>query len=202
MTCLWWLLGVLERSINHPLAKCINAATANVSDLPSIPAPIDFEEVSGRGVRCIVEQLGGVIARVGNMQFYEETSLASLGPCGTQWQSELRAWVQRLQEQCNTVVVLHVDGRPLGAVALQDSIRVEAPQVIEYLQKSLGVEVWLCTGDNAAVAQSVARQVGIQNVVAEALPTSKCECVMQLQQRCGRQNRVCFVGDGSMTRQH
>merc|ERR1711920_835214 len=68
-----------------------------------------------------------------------------------------------------------------------------------YMEKTLGAEVWLCTGDNVATAQCIADQVGITHVIAEALPTTKSECVAKLQRpekAGGRLRRVCFVGDG------
>jgi len=105
--------------------------------------------------------------------------------------------VRTNQEQGHTVALLHIDGLAYGAVALQDPIRDEAAWVVKYLEDTLGLEVWMCTGDNSATATAVAREVGISNVVAEALPATKSECVRQLQEqgKTGKR-RICFVGDG------
>merc|ERR1712217_309859 len=68
---------------------------------------------------------------------------------------------------------------------------------VDYLARKLGLEVWLCTGDNTATARAVAQQVGIFHVVAEALPSTKSKCVQNLQSKGGkRKRRICFVGDG------
>lgn len=193
-SCFWWLLGVLESASDHPVAKCVLAMVQQIRGLPPILAPSDFEYFSGRGVRCTVNQLGGVVARVGNLRFYEEVALRGQESPAA---AELLQWVSVLQEQGHTVVVMHVDAQLVGAVALRDPIRDDAAWVVDFMSKRLGLEVWLCTGDNVATAQSIAREVGIRHVVAEALPTTKGECVQQLQRKgVGRKRRVCFVGDG------
>mmetsp|Transcript_121787 Transcript_121787/g.389400 ORF Transcript_121787/g.389400 Transcript_121787/m.389400 type:complete len:1102 (+) Transcript_121787:80-3385(+) len=193
--CFWWLLGTLESASDHPVAKCILGTVGALPGLPPIAPPHDFEYFSGRGVRCTVDSLGGVSARVGNLRFYEET-VAGRQECGAV--SELRSWVALLQEQGHTVVLMHVDAQLVGAVALRDPIREDAAWVVDYLQRTLGLEVWMCTGDNAATAQMIAREVGITNVVAEALPATKSDCVKQLQRTGAGKSlrRVCFVGDG------
>mmetsp|Transcript_109265 Transcript_109265/g.308255 ORF Transcript_109265/g.308255 Transcript_109265/m.308255 type:complete len:1079 (-) Transcript_109265:87-3323(-) len=190
--CFWWLLGTLESASDHPVAKCIQGTVGKMQGLPPIVTPLDFECLNGRGVRCVVDQLGGVMARVGNLRFFEETVGNSPEAPGA---AELRSWVVSLQLRGHTVVILHVDGVALGAVALNDPIRPEAKWVVEQLKKTLGLEVWMCTGDNTATAQCIAEKVGIGTaIVAEALPSTKRECVQMLQ-RSG-QKRVGFVGDG------
>eukprot|EP00930_Biecheleria_cincta_P096170 TRINITY_DN88043_c0_g1_i1.p1 TRINITY_DN88043_c0_g1~~TRINITY_DN88043_c0_g1_i1.p1 ORF type:complete len:1157 (+),score=212.55 TRINITY_DN88043_c0_g1_i1:28-3471(+) len=195
--CFWWLLGTLESASDHPLAKCIQTEVLSMAHLPSIVAPRDFEYLSGRGLRCRVEQLGGVEARVGNLSFFEESlqriSKGQTQPAGA---SELLDWTTSLQRAGHTVVLLHINGLPMGAVAMKDSIRPDAPWVIDHLTNRLGLDVWLCTGDNTATAQTIAAEVGIRNVVAEALPSAKSACVRQLQQEGSGEKRVAFVGDG------
>jgi len=189
----WWLLRTLESASDHPIAKCVVAALDETQGLPVLAAPSNFECINGRGVQCVVEQLGGCTARVGNLSFYEETR-HSLNKAETQASQKLMAWISDLQHHGHTVVVMHVDSQLLGAVALRDPIRDDAEWVVRYLTNKLGLEVWMCSGDNAATAQSVADEVGIQHVVAEALPLTKSQCIQQLQQRTGQ--RVGFVGDG------
>jgi Cu+-exporting ATPase len=193
----WWLLGTLESASDHPVAKCILSSVQAIPCLPQLAAPTDFEYISGRGVRCKLDDFDGMQARVGNLSFFEECAVA--GSAGDDV-AELRSWVLTSQAQGHTVVLLHLDGHPHGAVALHDPVREEAPWVVKYLTENFGLEVWMCTGDNSATAQSVAREVGIKNVVAEALPATKSGCVKQLQQRAsgvdGRKPSICFVGDG------
>lgn len=193
--CFWWLLGAAEGASDHPVAKCITQAVDSMPSLPPRTKPLNFEYASGLGVRCAVEQLGTAV-RVGNMRFYEQAIPREAEPPAS---AKLRAWVRELQEEGHTVVVLHTDRMPLGAVAMQDPVRENAEWVVAYLTKRLGLEVWLCTGDNAGTAHLVAEQVGIRNVVAEALPATKSECVERLQRnRSGRGRRrfVAFAGDG------
>eukprot|EP00928_Gymnodinium_smaydae_P041616 TRINITY_DN28139_c0_g1_i1.p1 TRINITY_DN28139_c0_g1~~TRINITY_DN28139_c0_g1_i1.p1 ORF type:complete len:1113 (-),score=174.82 TRINITY_DN28139_c0_g1_i1:403-3741(-) len=190
--CFWWLLGVLESSSDHPVANCIQREVKKAANLPPVVAPRSFEYKSGRGVRCEVEQLGGIRAGVGNLCFFEEVSRGCPETPGSR---ELREWVTSLQRQGNTVVVLHVEGRPLGACALKDPIRLEARSVVDHLKNKLGLEVILCTGDNTATAQAIADDVGIPTVVAEALPSTKSDCVKSLQRR-GAGCKVAFIGDG------
>ena len=90
---------------------------------------------------------------------------------------------------------LHADCQLLGAVAVHDPLRPESLWVVEYMQK-LGLDVWLCSGDNTATAEAVAGQLGIRNVVAEALPGTKSDCVGKLKHTTAKPRRVCFVGDG------
>jgi len=187
----------LESSSDHPVAKCIFDTVNCLSGLPEIIPPTMFEYFSGRGVLCTVSALHGVSARAGNMRFYEETldqskEEAQLGPCN----AELHAWISTMQERGETVVLMHLDSTLVGAVSLSDPVRPDAAWVVDYLQNTLGLEVWLCTGDNAATAQSIANEVGIHHIVAEALPGAKSACVKQLQARGPTPRRVCFVGDG------
>lgn len=93
------------------------------------------------------------------------------------------------------MVFLHADCQLLGAVAVHDPLRPESLWVVEYMQK-LGLDVWLCSGDNTATAEAVAGQLGIRNVVAEALPGTKSDCVGKLKHTTAKPRRVCFVGDG------
>lgn len=193
--CFYWLLGTLESVSDHPVAKCIHQAVQEMPSVPPIAPPRDFESLTGRGVRCVVEQLGGVTVRVGNMRYYEESTTKAFA---TPLDQELLEWVNFRQNHGHSVVVVHANGELLGAVALRDPIRQDAKRTVRFLRKSLGLQVWLCTGDNTGTAQAVAEEVGITNVVAEALPSTKSECVRQLQAQrsMGRRARVGFVGDG------
>mmetsp|Transcript_59967 Transcript_59967/g.111206 ORF Transcript_59967/g.111206 Transcript_59967/m.111206 type:complete len:1068 (-) Transcript_59967:44-3247(-) len=191
--CFWWLLGTVESASDHPIARCITDHVQKMAGLPEVVAPRTFDYASGRGVTCVIDQLGGVTARVGNVRFFEETCApGGLGP--------LQKWLDGMQSHSHTVVLLHVDGKAVGAVAMKDSLREDAPWVVNWLQQKLGAEVWMCTGDNTATAQSIAHEVGITKVIAEALPSTKKACVQQLQEKrkgggLGR-STVAFVGDG------
>eukprot|EP00927_Polykrikos_kofoidii_P029862 TRINITY_DN2574_c0_g1_i2.p1 TRINITY_DN2574_c0_g1~~TRINITY_DN2574_c0_g1_i2.p1 ORF type:complete len:1109 (+),score=192.33 TRINITY_DN2574_c0_g1_i2:59-3328(+) len=192
--CFWWLLGTLESASDHPLAKSILRTVDTLPGLPPVIAPTEFEYSCGRGVKCIVGALNGVDARVGNLRFYEETVQ---GGSESPESDELLAWVGSMQESTHSVALLHVDGKLFGAVALRDPIRHDAAWAVDILTNKFGLDVWLCSGDNLGTTQSIARELGIRHVVAEALPSTKQDCVRNIQ--CGRgkhKGKVCFVGDG------
>lgn len=192
--CFWWLLGSLEAASDHPVAKCILDAVENMPGLPDPARPTDFECLAGRGVRCVVAELDNAVARVGNLRFYEESRDCSTDERGVQ----VLAWAAEQQKLGRTTVLLHVDSVLLGAVSLHDALREDAEWTVSFLKERLGLEVWLCSGDNTATARAIAQDVGISHIVAEALPTDKCECVKQLQRLAHGKGtrRVAFVGDG------
>jgi Cu+-exporting ATPase len=192
--CFWWIMGSLESTSDHPIAKCVQGTVQKIGHLPPASGSQDFEVTQSRGVRCTLHELGGVTARVGNLSYYQETSSKPLSDAG----AALIQWMKDMQQKGHIVVLMHIDGMPAGAVALRDPIREESPWVIDYVQKKLGAKVYMCTGDNAATAQAIAREVGIEHVIAEAMPATKSELVAKLQKSRpgGRPLRVCFCGDG------
>jgi Cu+-exporting ATPase len=193
--CFWWIMGSLESTSDHPIAKCVQGTVQKIGHLPPASGSQDFEVTQSRGVRCTLHELGGVTARVGNLSYYQETSSKPLSDAG----AALIQWMKDMQQKGHIVVLMHIDGMPAGAVALRDPIREESPWVIDYVQKKLGAKVYMCTGDNAATAQAIAREVGIEHVIAEAMPATKSELVARLQKPAkpgGRPLRVCFCGDG------
>jgi len=100
--------------------------------------------------------------------------------------------VQELTGRGATPMYVAIDGRAAGVVAVADTLRPESPDAIRQLE-ALGLEVWMLTGDNAATAAAIAREVGITRVLSEVLPAEKADKVKELQAR-GRV--VAMVGDG------
>src|ERR1039457_2345932 len=100
--------------------------------------------------------------------------------------------MERLAAEGKTAVVVAVDGQPAGAIGIADTVNPEAAAAVRRLHE-MGIEVWMITGDNRRTAESVARQVGIQRVLAEVLPDAKVAEVRKLQ-AAGR--KVAMVGDG------
>src|ERR1022692_1037268 len=80
--------------------------------------------------------------------------------------------MERLAAEGKTAVVVALDGQPAGAIGIADTVKTEAPAPLRRLHE-MGIEVWMITGDNRRTAESVARQVGIQRVLAEVLPDAK-----------------------------
>jgi Cu2+-exporting ATPase len=173
------LAGAAEARSGHPLAEAVLDELGSrrlANDLP-IEA---FENIAGHGVRATV---GDRVVLVGARRLLERFEV----PLGS-----LARTAERLLEQGKTLIFVAVDGRPVGVIAAADVVRPTAAGAIAEL-KALGVEPVMMTGDNRRTAEAVARQVGIQRVLAEVLPQDKAEGVRQLQQE-GK--FTAMVGDG------
>jgi len=170
------LAAAVESDSEHPLARAIVAAGGSNSHEVS-----DFESQSGRGVSATVD---GVRTAVGGPAMLRE----SRAHVPEEVESATREWVER------GAAVLYVlrDDRVIGALALEDAVRDESRQAVAALHEH-GVKVAMITGDARQVADSVARQLGIDEVFAEVLPEDKDAKVAQLQKRG---MKVAMVGDG------
>ena len=169
------LAAAVEGDSEHPLARAIvRGAQARNLEVPTATA---FEALAGRGARAQVE---GKQVSVGGPRLLADLSLAPL-PVAADWDREGR-----------TVLHVIVDGRVAGAIAVEDEIRPESREAIDALH-ALGVRVAMITGDSQAVADSVARRLGIDEVAAQVLPADKAEAVKRFQEG-GR--KVAMVGDG------
>jgi Cu2+-exporting ATPase len=169
------LAAAVEGDSEHPLARAI-VAGARARGL-TVPAATGFEALPGRGARATVE---GREVAVGGPRLLEERSLAA-DAVAAQWDGQGR-----------TVLHVLVDGRVAGVVAAEDEVRPESRQAVDELHR-LGVRVAMITGDSQAVADSVARRLGIDEVAAQVLPAEKADAVRRFQAG-GRQ--VAMVGDG------
>ncbi|MFC7449625.1 heavy metal translocating P-type ATPase [Rhodococcus daqingensis] len=161
--------AALEARSEHPLAAAILAATAQ----PATPAA-DVTAVPGHG---LTGTLDGRALRLGKPGWIDP------GP--------LSADVTRLQEAGATVVIVERDGSVVGAIAVRDELRPEAPEAVDRLRR-LGVDVAMLTGDNERTARALAADAGITTVHAELLPEDKANLLPTLAD--GR--RVAMVGDG------
>ncbi|WP_406436177.1 heavy metal translocating P-type ATPase [Streptomyces sp. NBC_00631] len=167
------LAGALEHASEHPVAKAIAAgAGERVGALPSVE---HFENVPGRGVRGRVEGREVAVGRLFDV-VPEELALAR----------------SRAEQDGRTAVLAGWDGEARGVLAVADTVKETSAEAVREL-RALGLTPVLLTGDNRAVAESVARAVGITEVVAEVLPEEKVDAVRRLR-REGR--TVAMVGDG------
>ena len=89
-------------------------------------------------------------------------------------------------------MTVSVDGQPAGAIGIADTVKTEAAAAVRRLHE-MGIEVWMITGDNRRTAENIARQIGIERVLAEVLPDAKAAEVRKLQ---GAGRKVAMVGDG------
>ena len=172
------LAASLEAGSEHPLAQAIVEA-ARARSLSLLPLS-GFEALTGRGVRGSVD---GRAVLFGNARFMNEQGIEL---------DDLPTRAAQLAEQAQTPMYLAVDGKAAGIVAVADPIKPDSKAAIARMH-ALGLKVVMITGDNHATADAVARQVGIDEVLAEVLPGDKATKVAELQ---GRGKVVGMVGDG------
>ncbi len=163
------LAASAERYSEHPLGRAVVEAARGAA----LAEAAEFRAVTGAGVRAVVE---GREVLVGTAKFTGLTHPEA----------------KRLAAEGKTVVLVVVDGKLAGVIAIADTVKPEAAEAVRRLRE-MGVEIWMITGDNRRTAEVVARQVGIENVLAEVLPAGKVAEVKRLQDQ-GR--RVAMVGDG------
>ncbi|HJM54347.1 MAG TPA: heavy metal translocating P-type ATPase [Dehalococcoidia bacterium] len=168
----------VERPSEHPLASAVLEESAARG--LQIAEATDFEAVPGRGVRGSVN---GVTVLAGTAAFLQGEGILA---------SDIEPHVTTLTINGETPLIIARDGVLLGVIGVADRVKPEARQAIAEL-KSLGIEPVMLTGDNRRTAEAVARQIGIDNVVAEVLPADKADVVARFQSD-GR--RVGMVGDG------
>jgi Cu+-exporting ATPase len=170
--------GSAEKSSEHPLAEAIvnQAQKAEVK----LAEADSFEALPGRGVKCTVK---GRRVLLGNRKLMQEENVKI-----TLLESDLVA----LEEQGKTAMILAVDGEPAGIIAAMDTAKESAAEAVEQL-KSMNLEVAMLTGDNEKTAHAIARQLGIEKVIANVLPWQKVDAIKKLQ---GEGKVVAMVGDG------
>lgn len=160
------LAASLELGSEHPLAQAI-VESAQSRGL-NLSNPVSFTALAGRGVSGVID---GREIVLGNEKLMREQNI------------DLQDWVARAQliaADAKTPMYLAVDGKFAGLIAVADPIKTDSAAAIERLRR-LGIRVVMLTGDNRATAEAVARQVGIEEFIAEVQPESKAEKVAALQ---------------------
>ena len=173
------LAAAVEADSEHPLARAVVRAARDRDT--AWPAAEGFESVTGRGARASVE---GRAVAVGGPRLLADLGLQTPGP--------LVATAEAWAADGRTVLHVVADGQVLGMLGLEDEVRPESAEAVERLH-GLGLRVAMITGDAQAVADSVARRLGIDEVAAQVLPEDKAAAVRRFQEG-GR--RVAMVGDG------
>ncbi|MFD5148022.1 heavy metal translocating P-type ATPase [Streptomyces sp. NPDC058401] len=173
------LAGSLEHASEHPIARAVATAAA---DLPGgLSVPEGFENHGGLGVQGVVD---GHAVLVGREKLLADWSIAL--PAAL---AEVKA---AAEAEGSTAVLVAWDGEARGVLTVADAVKETSAEAVSRL-RALGLTPVLLTGDNEAVARSVARAVGIDEVIAEVLPQDKVDVVRRLQSE-GR--TVAMVGDG------
>ncbi|MPZ50569.1 MAG: heavy metal translocating P-type ATPase [Dehalococcoidia bacterium] len=172
------LVASAERSSEHPLAQAIVRGAEERG--ASLVEPSDFESVTGKGIRASVD---GRHLLVGNRRLLEDAGIDV---------AALQEDAERLSGEGKTPMFVAVDGARAGLVAVADTVKEGSAAAIASL-RGLGVETAMITGDNRRTAEAIARQVGIERVLAEVLPEDKALEVRRLQDE---NKLVGMVGDG------
>ncbi|HEY8283629.1 MAG TPA: heavy metal translocating P-type ATPase [Chloroflexota bacterium] len=173
------LAAGVERASEHPLGQAVvRGAEARGMALP--PTPESFHSITGGGVRGMVE---GREVIVGSRRLLADWGIDAGSAART---------LEALEADGKTALLMAVDGTLAGVLAVADTIKAGAPAAVGAL-RTLGLDVALITGDNRRTAEVVARQVGIEQVLAEARPEEKTIEIARLQ---GEGRVVAMVGDG------
>ncbi|HPD98935.1 MAG TPA: copper-translocating P-type ATPase [Candidatus Saccharibacteria bacterium] len=170
------LAASLEHSSEHPLATAI-LEKAKALDI-EVKNAKNFKAVEGKGITATV---AGEAAFIGNVKLLGKSSL----------DAKLEGEMERLQTEAKTVVIVGANNKPLGLIAIQDTPKDTSATAIAAL-KNRGLRTVMITGDNQRVAKAIADEVGIDEVIADVLPSDKADHVKSLQQH----GKVAFVGDG------
>jgi cation-transporting ATPase V/Cu+-exporting ATPase len=173
------LAGAVERSSEHPVGRAI--ADAAAARLGALPDPTGFASLAGHGVRGEVD---GTTVWVGRRKLAAEA--------GLQLPAALDEAAERLEAEGRTAVLAGWEGNVRGVLAVADTLKDGAPAAVARL-RGMGLEVAMVTGDNPRTAEAIARQAGIDQVMAEVLPEDKAAEVARLQRRG---EVVAMVGDG------
>ncbi|MFB8399408.1 heavy metal translocating P-type ATPase [Streptomyces yangpuensis] len=173
------LAGSLEHASEHPIARAV--ATAAAERAGALPVPEGFENLAGLGVQGVVD---GHAVLVGREQLMADWAITL--PDG------LARAKAAAEAEGSTAVLVAWDGAARGVLTVADAVKDTSAEAVARLRE-LGLTPVLLTGDNRAVAETVAREVGIDEVIAEVLPQDKVDVVRRLQTQ-GR--TVAMVGDG------
>src|SRR5213594_2863530 len=172
------LAASAERGSEHPLGEAIVRAASDRGLTKEDPQ--DFEAIPGQGVRA---RIGDRHVLLGN-----RTLMASAGIPAHAAESVLES----IEEQGKTAMILAVDGKVAGVIAVADTLKDHSGAAVRAL-KAMGIEVIVLTGDNRRTAEAIARELEVDDVIAEVLPAQKAEVIKDLQKR-GK--IIAMVGDG------
>ncbi|ELU04312.1 hypothetical protein CAPTEDRAFT_32189, partial [Capitella teleta] len=209
---LQWLIaiaGTAENSSEHPLATAIVNYAKKALQTEALGKTADFTAVPGCGLKCNVSQVeyllednhdpkSGSVRSLQAMTISVGSHRVLMG--NREWMQrngmlvtpEIDSKMEEHEVQGHTAILCAIDGRIIAMLAVADTVKSEAHLAV-YTLKKMGLNVMLLTGDNRRTARAIARQVGIETVFAEVLPSHKVAKVKQLQ---ALGSAVAMVGDG------
>ena len=172
------LAASAEKGSEHPLGEAIvrDAEEKNL-ELKNV---LDFEAIPGKGIQCSIEDKRILL---GNYKLMKDKNINL---------KNLLATSEELASKGKTPMFIAIDEKIAGIIAVADTVKETSKKAIETLQK-MGLEVVMLTGDNLKTAKAIAKEVGVNRVIAEVLPQEKAEKIKSLQDE-GK--KVAMVGDG------
>ncbi|MDU4133990.1 MAG: copper-translocating P-type ATPase, partial [Clostridium perfringens] len=172
------LAASAEKGSEHPLGEAIvrDAEEKNL-ELKNV---LDFEAIPGKGIKCSIEDKRILL---GNYKLMKDKNINL---------KNLLATSEELASKGKTPMFIAIDEKIAGIIAVADTVKETSKKAIETLQK-MGLEVVMLTGDNLKTAKAIAKEVGVDRVIAEVLPQEKAEKIKSLQDE-GK--KVAMVGDG------
>ncbi|WP_425504057.1 heavy metal translocating P-type ATPase [Salicibibacter cibarius] len=172
------LLASAEKGSEHPLAEAIVAyATEKNIDVVDVD---DFNAIAGHGIEATIS---GQHILVGNRKLMQDNQVGI---------GDAEQALNDYEVNGKTAMIVAIDGTYRGIVAVADTIKETAPQAIKELKED-GLDVIMLTGDNERTAQAIAKQIGIDQVIAQVLPEEKADKIKEIQLQ-GK--KVAMVGDG------
>lgn len=167
-----------EKGSEHPLGEAIvRGAEKEKLEFKKVE---NFEAIPGHGIEVIID---GIKMLIGNKKLMDNRSISL---------NELKDKSDQLAGEGKTPMYIAMDGKLAGIIAVADVVKESSAKAIKKLQ-SMGIEVAMITGDNLKTAEAIAKQVGIDRILAEVLPQDKSNEVKKLQ---AEGKKVCMVGDG------
>lgn len=172
------LVAAVEQQSEHPIAQAIvKAAEQRELQIPSID---QFQSITGMGVQA---KVSGQLLQIGADRFMHSLDIST---------DEFSQQAQQLGEQGKSPLYAAIDGRLAGILAVSDPIKASSKAAIDHLHAQ-GLKVAMITGDNQFTADAIAKQLGIDQVIAQVLPEGKVDAVKALQKQYGQ---LAYVGDG------
>ena len=172
------LVAAVEQQSEHPIAQAIvSAAIERELEIPSIS---EFQSITGMGVHAMVS---GQHVQIGADRFMESLNIST---------AEFAEQAQTLGKQGKSPLYAAIDGQLATMLAVSDPIKASSKAAIDHLHTQ-GLKVAMITGDNQHTADAIAKQLGIDHVVAQVMPEGKVDAVKALQKQYGS---VAYVGDG------
>ncbi len=182
-----------EIKSEHPIAKAI-VNRASEKNIPSLSITA-FNSISGHGVVAKLKEQEIFVGspRVNNDSYGKSSSNHYYSPPSFTIPENLQKKIFELEEEGKTVVTVSIEDKLIGLIAVADTIRDNAIQIVQHL-KNMGKQVILLTGDNKRTADTIAKKLDIENVLAEVLPNRKAEEIKKLQDK--DKKNVAMIGDG------